>query len=177
MIPGQARIVTGQNTILATSARIGTQIVAGQPAVLTATARVGGTTVLSATKPTVTVSQAAIMTAASRVPVSASPNHQPATTRAVTTTTGSSNLTRSFTVSAPTLTTRTTTNTSQQIIAATTTARLASTISQTTGIVVQPQIMVNTTKSVVHGANHMTTARPVQITNSGQKVKKLDQPF
>lgn len=34
--------------------------------------------------------------------------------------------------------------------------------------------MVNTTKSVVHGANHMTTARPVQIhsANTGQKVSK-----
>lgn len=115
------------------------------------------------------------MTSIPRIPVSASPNHQPATTRMVTTTTATNNLTRSFTVSAPTLTTsRTAANSSQQIIAAPTTARLTSTISQTTGIVVQPQIMVNTTKSVVHGANHMTTARPVQIhsANTGQKVSK-----
>lgn len=40
VIPAQTRLVAGQSTILATPARLGTQIVGGQPAVFTATARI-----------------------------------------------------------------------------------------------------------------------------------------
>ncbi|KAL0273590.1 UNVERIFIED_CONTAM: hypothetical protein PYX00_006226 [Menopon gallinae] len=176
IIPGQTRLVAGQNTILATSGRLGTHLVSGQPAVFTATARIAstGTTVLSTSKPTVAGAQTAIMTT-SRMPGSTVTNHQPATTRVVTSVTTTSNLTR-YTVSGSTSSTRTTTNASQIIAAAaTTTTRLTSAPSQATGIVVHPQIMVNATKSAVHGANHMTSSRPVQIHNTGTGQKVITQ--
>lgn len=43
IIPGQTKLVAGQNTILATSGRLGTHLVSGQPAVFTATARIAST--------------------------------------------------------------------------------------------------------------------------------------
>lgn len=114
-------------------------------------------------------SQTAVMTTATRMPVTGVSNHQPTTTRVMTSTTNS-NLTR-FTVSTAMPSTRSTTSITSQITAATTTSRLSSTPSQSTGIVVHPQIMVNATKSL-HGANHLTGSRPVQIhnTGTGQKV-------
>ncbi|KAK6619097.1 hypothetical protein RUM44_003479 [Polyplax serrata] len=171
VIPAQTRLVAGQNTILATPARIGTQIVSGQPAVLTATARIAsaGTTVLSTSKPTMTGSQTTVMTTATRMPATGVSNHQPTPTRVVTSTT-TSNVTR-FTVSAPVPSTRSTTSITSQITTPTMTPRLTSTPSQSTGIVVHPQLVVNATKST-HGPNHMSNARPVQIhgTGMGQKV-------
>lgn len=105
------------------------------------------------------------------MPVSVAPNHQPSTTRVVTSSTTANNVTRfPSSVSTPA---RTTANVSQQIITApTTTTRITATPSQPTGIVVHPQMMVATTKSIVHGVNHMTTARPIQLhnTTTGQKV-------
>lgn len=126
---------------------------------------------LSTSKPTAAGAQTAIMTT-SRMPVSAVTSHQPTTTRVVTSVTATSNLTR-YTVSGSSSSTRTTSNSNQIIAAAaTTTTRLTSAPSQAAGIVVHPQIMVNATKSAVHGANHMTSSRPVQIhnTGTGQKV-------
>ncbi|EEB12193.1 sin3a-associated protein sap130, putative [Pediculus humanus corporis] len=187
VIPAQTRLVAGQNTIIATPARIGTQIVGAQPAVLTATARIAsaGTTVLSTSKPTMISSQTAVMTTATRMPVTGVSNHQPTTTRVMTSTTNS-NLTR-FTVSTAMPSTRSTTSITSQITAATTTSRLSSTPSQSTGIVVHPQIMVNATKSL-HGANHLTGSRPlitqalhgpIQITQSPVNIassKVITQP-
>lgn len=123
-----------------------------------------------------TGSQTAVMTTATRMPASGVTNHQPTTTRIVTSSI-TSNLTR-FTVSTPMSSTRSTASITSQITSATTTSRLTSTPSQSTGIVVHPQIMVNATKSA-HGANHMANARPVQIhsAGTGQKVFSCNVVF